>query len=332
MTQEHGASHTHHHVPLVLRPLRALDGALRKGELVVLVSVLVTMIGLSFAQVVLRKVRPYVPWIQDVAWFDILARHLVLWAGILGASIAAREGRHFGVELLPKLFSERTKQRFEAVLNVVAGGVTVLLAAGMLDYVRRPEVNAAFRIEALNLPVQRSWLLAIMPVGLALMAYRFLLRSLEALLLTGPQWHALERELKPDVTAPAPGDEAASLGSGAVVESATPPSVQEAQEKAGFDAAEAAFEGGPRVAPARHIEKSTDEIRIRRLGDLGDVIDPRPEAGSQAPVDPDVALVDSDMTTAGPQIDEPEPNAATERQQPLPPPNAGPDREKGGRS
>src|SRR5205814_1804234 len=82
----------------------------------------------------------------------------------------------------------------EAVLSAIAGVVTLLLAGGMLDYLRRPEENALFVIDALHLPVQRWWLLAIMPVGLVLIAYRFLLRSLEGLLLTHEQWHALERQ------------------------------------------------------------------------------------------------------------------------------------------
>src|SRR5204863_6992659 len=135
--------------------------------------------------------------VQEIAWFDILARHLVLWVGILGASIAAREGRHFGVELLPKLFSERGRQRLEAGLNVVAGGVALLLTLGMVEYVRRPDENALFVIDALSMPVRRWWLLAIMPAGLGLMTYRFFLRALEALLLSQHQWHALERQLKP---------------------------------------------------------------------------------------------------------------------------------------
>lgn len=326
MTREHGhAVKPTDSTPPLLTPLRALDGALRRGEIVVLVTVLITMIGVSFAQVVMRKIRPYVPSVQEVAWFDILARHLVLWVGILGASIAAREGRHFGVELLPKLFSERGRQRLEAGLNVAAGVVVLVLTLGMIDYVRRPDENALFVIDALELPVRRWWLLAIMPVGLGLMTFRFFLRALEALLLTGPQWHALERELKPDVTAPAVTAEAASQGSGAVIESATPPSVQEAQEKAAQAAALAARD------PSKHIEKSTDEIRIRRLGDLGDVIDPAPEPASAQALDPDVALVDSDMTMAGPNVDEPDASAPTERQQPQPPPDK-PDDKKGGKS
>ncbi len=312
--------------PAILVPLRALDGALRRGEIVVLVTVLISMIAVSFAQVVLRKIRPYVPSVQEVAWFDILARHLVLWVGILGASIAAREGRHFGVELLPKLFSERGRQRLEAGLNAVAGGVALLLTAGMVQYVRLPDENALFVIDAIPLPVRRWWLLAIMPVGLGLMTYRFFLRSLEALLLSEHQWHALERELKPDVTAPAPSSEPASLGSGAVVEAATPPAVQIHQEHEGDHPAGTTR---PRPHDGRHIEKSTDEIKIRRLGDLGDVIDPPPGQSGENPVDPDVALVDSDMTVAGPQLDEGGPDAATERQQPQPPPSTTED-QKGG--
>ena len=317
-------------VPTILLPLRTLDGALRKGEIVVLVTVLIAMIALSFAQVVLRKIRPVIPSVQEIAWFDILTRHFVLWVGILGASIAAREGRHFGVEILPKVFSERGRQRLEAVLNFAAGAVTLLLTLGMWNYVALSETKALFVIEALGVSVHRGWLLSIMPVGLALMTFRFFLRSLEALLLTQEQWHHLERELKPDLTAAAvPSAEPASRGSGAVIEASTPPGVQVQQEQL-----EAALEAQgsspppPRQTPAggrgaslaqqehKKVDKSTDEIRIRRLGDLADVSDPPPEPSRPRPSDPDVDLVDSDMTMSGPSIEEPDAAAPTERQPP----------------
>src|SRR5579883_2167701 len=202
-------------LPGVLKPLRALDKGLRKGELVVLVTVLITMIGLSFTTVVMRKMRGYFPEIQEVGWFDILARYLVLWLGILGDSIAAREGRHFGVELLPKLFTERGRQRLEAVLNFVAGLMCFVLALGLSAYVLLAQPHALFVIDSIHLGVERSWLIAIMPIGFFLMSFRFVLRALEAFLLTHEQWHLLERELKPDLTAASAADPA-SFGSGAV--------------------------------------------------------------------------------------------------------------------
>jgi TRAP-type C4-dicarboxylate transport system permease small subunit len=314
-------------VPPVLIPLRALDGALRRGEIVVLVTVLIAMIALSFAQVVLRKIRPVIPAVQEVAWFDILTRHFVLWVGILGASIAAREGRHFGVEILPKLFSERGRQRLEAVLNLAAGAVTLLLTLGMWNYVALSETKALFVIEALGVSVHRGWLLSIMPVGLGLMTYRFFLRSLEAILLTPEQWHHLERELKPDLTAAAvPSAEPASLGSGAVIEASTPPEVQVQQEQLekALEAKAAPVQPAGRTPPApdhKKVDKSTDEIRVRRLGDLMDVSDPPPEPARPKPSDPDVDLVDSDMTMSGPPIEDPDAAAPTERQ--IPPDEVG---------
>ncbi|MBI3723097.1 TRAP transporter small permease [bacterium] len=229
-------------VPFVLRPLRAADGFVRRIEVTVLVLVVLTMIGLSFAQVATRILRPYIPIFQPVAWFDILARHLVLWVGVLGASVAAREGRHFGVEALPKLFSERGRRRLEGFLNLVAGIVTALLTRIMwnkivLDEIPRsgpPEYHHLFTVGLPGggtLPVDEWWLLGIIPIGLAGMTFRFFLRSLEAGLLTDGEWHQLERELKPDlVAAPDPAADPASMGSGAVVEASTPPAVAEKQE------------------------------------------------------------------------------------------------------
>src|SRR5207302_8231563 len=82
-----------------------------------------------------------------------------------------------------------------------------------------------------SLPVAEWWLLGIIPIGLAGMTFRFFLRSLEAGLLTDEEWHHLERELKPDlVAAPDPAADPASMGTGAVVEAATPPAVADEQE------------------------------------------------------------------------------------------------------
>jgi TRAP-type C4-dicarboxylate transport system permease small subunit len=321
-------------LPGVLRPLRALDKGLRKGELVVLVTVLITMIGLSFTTVVMRKMRGYFPEIQEVGWFDILARYLVLWLGILGASIAAREGRHFGVELLPKLFTERGRQRLEAALNFVAGLMCFVLALGLSAYVLLAQPHALFVVDTIHLGVERSWLIAIMPIGFFLMSFRFVLRALEAFLLTHEQWHCLERELKPDLTAAAaPAADPASYGSGAVIEAATPPAVAEAQEVEARKESERLM-APPPVAPTpppeprplpstpTKAEKSTDEIRIVRLGDLGDVIDPRPEPAQPKSADPDAELVDSDMTYANPP-EEGADTAATERQPPTEPGKGG---------
>jgi TRAP-type C4-dicarboxylate transport system permease small subunit len=254
-------------VPVVLKPLRLADTLLRHVEMSVLIIVLLTMIGLSFAQVVLRTLQ-HAGLGQPVSWFEDLDRHFVLWVGMLGASIAAREGRHFGVEALPKLFSETGRRRLEGALNFVAAVICALLTYIMwtdivLDEIPRSREHHLFVLEAIRvvnedghgthgLPVEKWWLLSIIPFGLVGMTFRFFLRSLEATLLTNEQWHWLERELKPDVVAAAqPDAHPAGLGSGAVVATATPPATQRFQEVEARAASErlAKRGSGPNASP-----------------------------------------------------------------------------------
>jgi len=287
-------------VPKVLVPLRTVDTFFRRIEVTVLVLVVLTMIGLSFAQVATRVLRPYFPFIQPVAWFDTLARHLVLWVGVLGASIAAREGRHFGVEALPKLFSERGRRRLEGVLNVIAGVVSALLTQIMwnkivLDEIprSRPPENHHLFVVGLpgggSLPVPEWWLLGIIPIGLAGMTYRFLLRSLEAALLTDGEWHDLEHELKPDLAAAAePSRDVAPAPPAPPLPPKLPPPPPNPP----------LWTPVPRVVSETASKKpSTEKVRRRALGDLEDVDDPEPHEAATDEPDAFLKLVDSDDTT-----------------------------------
>ena len=344
-------------VPGILRPLRLADTALRKAEMTVLCVVLFTMIALSFAQVVLRGLQ-HAGLAQPVPWFEDIDRHFVLWVGMLGASMAAREGRHFGVEALPKLFSETGRRRLEGVLNLIAAGVCALLTDIMwkdivLDEIPRSREHPLFVLEGIRIanengvgthgmPFLKWWLLVIIPIGLVGMTFRFFLRSLEAALLTNEQWHWLERELKPDVVAAGdPGAEPASGREGAVIESATPPSTQRLQHAEAV-AAEKRLEqqlaasvpgGSPAPVPAEPQtprKTPTGEVSIVRLADLGDVADPEHRPSAAPPPDEDESLVDSDVLRAERHPDEDSAQAPTDRQNKQP--DGGDRRSPGGRS
>lgn len=336
-----------HPTPAVLAPLRLADTVLRKAEMVVLCSILFTMIALSFAQVVLRGLQ-HAGLGQPVPWFEDLDRHFVLWVGMLGASMAAREGRHFGVEALPKLFSETGRRRLECALNAIAGVVCGLLTNIMwkdivLDEIPRSREHHLFVLEGIRvanetgggthgLPVEKWWLLVIIPIGLVGMTFRFFLRSLEAALLTNEQWHWLERELKPDVVAAADtAADPASQGSGAVVESATPPSTQRLQEVEAKVAEKRLELGMPAVpttaapsapgapAPAPEPPPSprktpTGEVKIPKIADAGDAADPEARPNAAPPPDEDERLVDSDVLLSEKHPDEESAQAPTDRQ------------------
>ena len=65
-----------------------------KAEKALVVALIFAMVGLSFMQVLLR-----IFFHSGIVWLDPLLRHMVLWAGLTGAALAALK-RGYEVELL----------------------------------------------------------------------------------------------------------------------------------------------------------------------------------------------------------------------------------------
>src|SRR5688500_2361377 len=86
--------------PRALGTLLGLDKHLQRAEVGLLAACLLLMIALAFAQVILRTFRGEV--LQPVPWFDSVAGHLVIWVGMLGASLCTAEGRHISIEALDR--------------------------------------------------------------------------------------------------------------------------------------------------------------------------------------------------------------------------------------
>lgn len=183
--------------PSALATLLRLDAKVQTLEVWLCAACLLVMIALSFAQVLLRQFRTET--LQPIEWFDLVARYLVIWVGMLGASLCTAEGRHLAIEALPRILSPGNRRRSDVVVSFVATGVTAVLCA--LSYVYLVEVavpdavpNDLFKIEALDLKVERWPFLVIVPLGLLVIGWRFLLRSILAVLMTDEEYH--ERELE----------------------------------------------------------------------------------------------------------------------------------------
>jgi TRAP-type C4-dicarboxylate transport system permease small subunit len=183
--------------PSALGALLRFDAKVQTLEVWLCAACLLVMIVLSFAQVLLRQFRTET--LQPVDWFDLVSRYLVIWVGMLGASLCTAEGRHLAIEALPRILSPRNRRRSDAVVSFVATGVTAVLCALSLVYLLRvalpdAEHNDLFVIEALGLKVERWPFLVIVPAGLLVVGWRFLLRSVLAVLMTDEEYH--ERELE----------------------------------------------------------------------------------------------------------------------------------------
>ena len=149
--------------------LRRLDEFLGRLEQMLIVAVLTGMVLLAFFQVVLRNL-----WGFGLPWMDILLRHLVLWLGIVGASLATRMKRHIRIDVLPRQLPLRLQRIVERGILLIAAAVSLLLGLGAVDLVQRERAAGSIAFGAVP-----TWVLQlILPVGFAILAFRFAIQLL----------------------------------------------------------------------------------------------------------------------------------------------------------
>ncbi len=144
----------------------AASAAPRRLERGLLAGALVALVGLPLIEVAARPLAGIgIPGSID------LVRHLTLWIGFLGATAAVPAGRHLALG-----FAAALRGRWRAAAEIVAGALTVavcfLLAKAAFDM-----VLADSEAQVVVGGVLPLWLAEIiMPVGFALMGWRFFRR------------------------------------------------------------------------------------------------------------------------------------------------------------
>jgi TRAP-type C4-dicarboxylate transport system permease small subunit len=161
-----------------------LDATIGRLEKALMVLILGLMIVTAFAQIALRNFMGV-----GLSGSESLVRYLVLWVGFIGASLAAREGRHITIEVF-KLQPSATGRRYLAAFSqLCAFVVCAAMTWAAVKFVRDDAQigNRTF----LDLP---TWVLEmILPAAFAIMSLRFLLRAIRA----------LRRDVAPQAPAPA---------------------------------------------------------------------------------------------------------------------------------
>ncbi len=156
----------------MLKLLDRVDNAWAAFERWLITVLLLAMLGLAFSQVVLRNVLS-----TGIDWADVTVRHLVLWVGLLGASVAAKERRHLSIDIASRLLPERAGHIVEALLGLITAGICGLLfwascrfAAFLYEYGTGTLEGAPALLAGL-----------ILPLAFAGIAVRFLLTTIREL-------------------------------------------------------------------------------------------------------------------------------------------------------
>jgi TRAP-type C4-dicarboxylate transport system permease small subunit len=153
-----------------MKLIEKLNSWVESAETIVLVSVLAVMVLFAFLQVVLRNI-----FHEGILWGDILLRHLVLWVGFIGASLATRDQKHINIDLFSRFMSEKGKNIVRLLTNLFSIFICYLLADASWTFVQDERMIGTEIFT--NIP---AWYFqTILPIGFFLMAFRFLVHSLE---------------------------------------------------------------------------------------------------------------------------------------------------------
>jgi TRAP-type C4-dicarboxylate transport system permease small subunit len=153
-----------------MKILEYINKRIESVESVLLVLIMVVMVLLSFLQVVLRNVFD-----QGILWGDILLRHLVLWVGFLGASLATREEKHISIDLFTRFLKPRGQHVARVITNLFAAYVCYLLASASVTFVADEKMYGT----TLFGEIETWYFQLIIPIGFILMGFRFFVWAIQ---------------------------------------------------------------------------------------------------------------------------------------------------------
>lgn len=149
--------------------IRKLDTGIEKLTSWLLVLCVLSMLTLSSLNIVLR-------WMQmNITWVDPFVRHVVFLSAFLGGVIATGRGTHIGIDLIGKFVESKGWHSLRRAINqfifLVSGVVLIWMVKSGIDFTK---VELEFGKEEFW-GIHSGFLVAMIPVGLGLIAFRFLL-------------------------------------------------------------------------------------------------------------------------------------------------------------
>jgi TRAP-type C4-dicarboxylate transport system permease small subunit len=148
--------------------MRTWAQRLHRAEDGLLVFLLSAMILLAATQIVLRNFLD-----SGFVWIDPLLRVLVLWLGLIGATVATRNNKHIRIDLLSKLFSRNTHRLIQSVIGQISAWTCLVIAWYGFQWIQMDFEDGITSFAGVP-----AWMLeVIIPVTFALIGLRYLIMS-----------------------------------------------------------------------------------------------------------------------------------------------------------
>jgi len=155
-----------------MKILETINKNIARVESALLVFIVTVMVLMAFTQVVLRNLFD-----QGILWGDIFLRHLVLWVGFIGASLATRQEKHITIDLFGRMLTGKWKQAVSLLTNLFSAFICFLLARAGWNFVMDERTAGTTLFN--NIPVW--YFQIIIPFGFYLMVFRFLVLGITCL-------------------------------------------------------------------------------------------------------------------------------------------------------
>ncbi len=175
----------------VLNLTERVDKVIEKGEGIVLIAALSTMLLIYFLQIILQNFLPsLMNNLQGANWMPQVSTLMVGFVGFFGASLALRGRRHISIDIASRVIPERIMQQCQVILDTGGFVITIIFALLSADYVKFLQEDGANFIKIsqgvgvdahfLSIP---DWPFKVfIPVAFGILAYRFLKGSIDGLI------------------------------------------------------------------------------------------------------------------------------------------------------
>jgi TRAP-type C4-dicarboxylate transport system permease small subunit len=135
-----------------------------------IVLFIVVMLFLSFSQVILRLVFHI-----GFVWADDLLRHLVLWVGFIGASIATKKNKHINIDIFSRTLPLRAKPFVEFIILIFSAVIAFFLFLAGVNFTK---MEREFMEMSVTLKIPLWILMLIIPIGFMAMSIRFFVNGI----------------------------------------------------------------------------------------------------------------------------------------------------------
>ena len=154
---------------------------LNRVEDALLVILLSAMIFLASTQILLRNFFDL-----GFVWADPLLRVMVLWLGLIGATVATRNNKHIRIDLLSRLFKRNTHRLIQFFVGQISAWVCLVIAWYGAGWIRLDYLDGVVGFAGIP-----AWTLEIIvPFSFALIGLRYFFLS-----LTWLQWYFRRRRV-----------------------------------------------------------------------------------------------------------------------------------------